>query len=203
MRKILIGILIGIVLNGCSQNTDNSNQTSVNEFDDLFTEILSDSLHIYNSGYSNGNTVEEWSGEIIPENLILAYGLNPESTIALAKISFNKEMTGYFIGNKEQNSIILYIYSIEKSQMTHHFYAAKNIYMDGAYEEITNCWILDLDSNKTVDIVIWQRLTDFELPNEYSDNISNEERYSYINRGNHFEYDIWKTNLMESAKLKK
>ena len=205
LLTILLILTLGIVIIGCSQNIDNKNQNSVNEFDSLFTEILSDSLHVFTSGYKCDNNLEKWSGKIIPENLINSYNLNPEGTIALGKLYFDtkKEMIGYLIGNKEQNRVFLYIYSKEKKQNIINLTVASNTFLEGTYEEIANSWILDLDNNRSLDIAIWKRLTDFEFPNEYAGNISKDERFSYLNLGYHFEYNSWKTKIMETVKLEK
>lgn len=203
--KILLIVSLGIIVIGCSQDINRKGQGSVNQFDTLFTEILSDSLHIFMSGYKQNNNLEKWSRKIIPEDLINFYKLNIEAAVALGKLYFDtdKEMIGYLIGNKEQNSIFMYIYSKEKNQMIDYFTVVSNILMKGAYEEVTNSWILDLDGNGSLDIAVWKRLIDFELSNEYVGNISKDERFSYINLGSHFEYSSWKNPTMNSATLEK
>jgi len=201
----IIYLIFGIVGIGCSQNIDYKNQSSVNEFDSLFTEILSDSLHLFASGYKCDNNLKKWSGKIIPENLINSNSLNPEATIALGKLYFDnkKEMIGYLIGNNEKTHVFLYVYSKEKKQNIIDFTVASHTFLEGAYEEVTNSWILDVDNNGILDIAVWKRLTDFELPNEYSQNNSKDERFSYLNLGLHFEYDNWETKKMKTVTLEK
>lgn len=188
---------------GSIQNIDKENESSVNEFDALFTVISSDSLHVFPNGNLQGNNHKEWLGEYIPRNLIRSYNLNPDESIALGKIYFDtkKEMIGYLIGNTSESAVFLYIYSKEKKRSIFNMTIASSASIEGAYEEIINSWITDLDNNGSLDIAVWKRMTDFEFYNEHSANITKDERFSYINLGSHFEYDSWNTGILPNAAL--
>ena len=205
MKLLLLIFISGIIVIGCSSNTENKNQNTVDEFDALFTEISTDSLHVFASGYRYNNNLKEWSRKIIPNNLIKSHNINPESSVALGKLFFDakKEMIGYLIGNNDQNHVFLYIYSREKQKNIFDLTVASNTCLEGSYEEIQNSWIIDLNKDGRLDIVIWKRLTDFEFPNEYSENISKVERFCHINLGHQFEYDTRKTKILTTVVLEK
>ncbi|NJO87505.1 MAG: hypothetical protein HC831_00015 [Chloroflexia bacterium] len=71
----------------------------------------------------------------------------------------------------------------------------------GAYEKWQNAWITDFNNDGNLDIGIYNRLIDFELPTEESENISADEKYILLFKDGKFHRKEWDDNILMRYQL--
>lgn len=90
----------------------------------------------------------------------------------------------------DQHKFVGFIYSTKEQMLRSEFILASYIYLEGAMEETVNSWIIDANENGSLDIITKKWLTDFELPNEYSDNITGGTSTFYQTNQDSLSWDI-------------
>ena len=75
--------------------------------------------------------------------------------------------------------------------------------IEGTMDETQNSWFLDEDGDGDLDIAMMIELNDYELPNEYSDNISGVEGFLYRNNNGTLSAEYISKELYTSLTIKK
>ncbi|MFH0866247.1 MAG: hypothetical protein V1904_08630 [Bacteroidota bacterium] len=202
-----------------SSSVSNKNQAydTLEKFDSLFSfnEIDTDTLHItvmtyvHIAGMKTGCYHPQFAGVVIPSEIAgFIQNQKTNNYTALGKFNFDKEKkyTGYLIGNSDSTGgkeIDLFVFSKTENKFIFNCQVASYLYLKGTTEQIMNSWIMDLNNDKCLDIATISKITDFEKPNEFSDNISGEKKWMYYFREGIFEYRIWDENLLNDVKVMK
>lgn len=177
---------------------------SQNELLDLLDHFEKDSLHVTPSNYTNIESYINdgiplsFNGTEIPKITLSPYNIydsHAASTefYALDKVDFGSSLYGMIVGVKTENvsesKIAIWIINTESNSIIEKVNLAYYKKIPGTMEELMNAWILDLDEDGDLDIAVMISLTDYELPNEFSDNISGVEGYGYYIQEGKVSYD--------------
>ncbi len=172
--------------------------------DSIFPNLTSGTVHIALKNFQKKDDQNQlnWIGPKIPSALKKDLNLKSDATHALGKISLdrNGKIKGYLVGC-EKNKIELYIYTTNSSNHMIQLQVASYDYLETAYEETKNAWIVDLNKDGTMDIAIWKNLRDFEFPNELSDNISGDTRFTYLFKDNKYTYSYWLEEYLPDVRI--
>lgn len=152
----------------------------------------------------------QFAGVLIPDEKIPGYVRNTKTVnyTALGKFYFDEEKkyTGYLVGNSDSiggKEIDLFVFSRTMNDFIFKCRVASYLYLKGATEQIVNSWITDLNNDKYLDIATISKITDFENPKEFSDNISGEKKYIYYFKDGNFEYSSWNEGVLKDVKVSK
>ena len=181
--KILKFHIVGILI---SLNIFSYSQESINEFSKLFDPITFDTLHLYPSNYysvnlqGNANTINI-EGEKIPHQMVQQLKLDSicgsNDLKAINRFNFGPQgLIGFVIGIQEDSpydcSVGIMVYSMMTKSVLFYLTAASYKHMEFTMESTKNTWIYDSNQDGYLDIIYMIDLIDYELPNEYADNIS-------------------------------
>lgn len=180
---VLLSLLLLSTLVVCSQDKGKTHFNS----DSIFRDISTDSLHISLSTFGklkDSETVNKtisWKGQLISDSLRQKMNLGPNISYALGKIILDneKKVIGYIVGCDDLK-VKMYVYSLESKKCTFNVELASYAYLETAYEKIRNSWIIDLNGDGNLDIATWEKLRDFEFPDELSDNISSDKKFIHF-----------------------
>jgi hypothetical protein len=157
-----------------------------------------DTLHVYPSKYieSLKNKTIEYKGTIICNDAIIPHGIDTlfPSKGYTAILKFYADSTtkfvGYIFGTSQidpyDSKLVLVVIDTKLNKRIAYFDLASYKYLDGTMEETMNSWILDENKDGNIEIAQLRELTDYELPNEYSDNISGVTSSMYRYENNEF-----------------
>lgn len=99
--------------------------------------------------------------------------------------------------------IYLYVYSKNQKKIIFNLELAKYVKLEYTCEIIHNSLIIDLNKDNCLDIASYEWTQDYELPNEFADNITGYEKFFYIFKKNNYEYQYWDDNVLKQIELKK
>ena len=163
-----------------------SAKAKIPAFDSLFVELKTDSLHVCSS--------QPWQDG---DSLILA----GKTFSALVKIALDKTQNYWaYLLRDDNREIFVFVYSKKKEDFILNVKLASYVYLEGTMEQKRNAWIMDLNNDGIKDIAICENLLDFELPNEYADNISGTEQFCFLLKNGVFEYHKWQPEFSVSLK---
>lgn len=111
-----------------------------------------------------------------------------------------KKYTAYLLYSKKLRCIY-FICSDEKGNITFNKVIASYKKVDGAYKEWQNAWIADFNNDRNLDIGIFRRLIDRELPTKEAGNISADEKYLLILKKGKFHRQPWNENILTRYQL--
>jgi len=147
-----------------------------------------DTLHVYPSKYIETaktkknnkiafkGTIISNSSAIIPHGIDTIFPSRGYTAILKFAVDSAKNVMGYVFGTSQidpyNSKIALVVVNTELNKRVAYFDLATYNYIEGTMEETMNSWILDENKDGNIDIAQLRDLTDYELPNEYSDNIS-------------------------------
>ncbi|MCB9235842.1 MAG: hypothetical protein H6581_29610 [Bacteroidia bacterium] len=196
---------------GYGQSAVKMDQDFMQQWDGQFTEIEAAGLHIHIGKFYDLKNRPEITPSSIPSQLLSQTGSEFDKGQGFAVNSFwldaKKQFKGYLIAGFDpaQNfRIILKVIHKNGKQVPGVLEVAAYGYLESAYERILNSMLTDLNDDGYLDIVVVDQLTDFELPNEYADNISNTKRFIYLfdPGSGTFQYELWPADLKLEMKLK-
>ncbi|MCB9223324.1 MAG: hypothetical protein R2780_09510 [Crocinitomicaceae bacterium] len=184
-----------------------------------FSIVETDSLHIYPSKYLLDTPITKngksglFTGKEIHAISIKHLGIDtlyPNNRYwANEQIYLNSNKTiiaaTIVIGRKDPKDSILLIviYNIKTEERLLVIEGASHQKIEGAMKQTVNSWIMDLDNDGDLDIAIMKDLVDYELPNEYSDNISGVEGFGYYLKDDKMEFDYLSQENYSTFQIKK
>ncbi len=211
----IFGIILSLNFSTFTQNSQN-----FSNFSRQFEYIEFDTLQIYPSAFytinnKGGSQLITISGEQISQEVIVDLKLDSiigsTNLKAINKFNFdsNGNMIGFIIGMQDNHpydcSIGLLVYSMINQETLFYISAASYIHMELTMESTKNTWIYDSNEDGFKDIIYRIDLIDYELPDEYSENISGTTtgELRFNPETNDFDSYYLGSNAMKVLRLKK
>lgn len=160
---------------------------SFSKFDQSFSPLTFDTLHIYPTKYLEfippvGPRFFQMGKSLLTTEEVKNFGLDSlthaELISPIGSFLMRPESTykAYILGVTRKElydcSVDIVIFDISTEMAIFHFRLASYKSIEGTMEELTNSWIYDIDKDDDFDLAYIIDIKDYELPNEYSDNIS-------------------------------
>ena len=184
MKLILTFALIATLIQTISQDLADKSK---------FPLIQVDTLHVYSQMIYKNEKIN------LPDGLIKVNKQSyPVSSFFIDKLKTHK---AYLLFLSNYNCIYLLILNIQNGNTIYSDKIASYVFFESAYEEWKNAWIADFNKDGNLDIGIYKRLIDFELPTNSSDNISIDEKYLLIFKNGKFHQTKWDINILEKFQL--
>ncbi len=180
------------------------------EFKALFKDLTTDTLKIDCDSFLDVDPLSisdqeiKWKGRKILSSDFRKIGLfrqNPPA-YALGHINMNDKVCGFIYGSTISQAIYITVYSEQKERIIFNREIAHYDYMETTYESTMKSWFLDIDSDGDKDIATWESMIDFELPNDYSNNISGDTRFIHFLDQDSLIYDYWDSEKLKSLRFK-
>lgn len=175
--KAIVSLFVCFAMNAAAQ---------FDSGDDL-KEKNFDTLHVYpgkylrksgaphvNSGLYNG--IEISTGLVDEYGLLNLYPADRYTVPEKFVVDTSSNTTAYIltceVNGEFTNSFVVLAVFNENDELIFHYKISWYTALEDAFEETVNTWFFDRDEDGDLDIVLLNELIDYELPNEYADNIS-------------------------------
>ncbi len=160
-----------------------------------FPLIIVDTLHVYPNMNHTNITVN------IPGRLIKTEINKPVYPVTSFFIDEQKIYKAYLLYLSDYNCIYLVVLDQKKGGLVYSNEIANHDFLESAYEKWQNAWVADFNNDGNLDIGIYNRLIDFELPTKESPNISADEKYLLIFKNGKLHRKRWNDNILNKFQL--
>jgi hypothetical protein len=188
MKLILTFCFLLFIMTAKSQTFD-----KITESKFLFIEV--DTLHVHPNLSHKGEIIKTNNSQINKEIKEL---FSPSFFFYVDK---NKLYKAYLLVSDERKTVKLIIEQIKTKTVVFNETIASYSFLEGAYEKFQNAWIADFNNDGNLDIGIYNRLIDYELLTEESENISADEKYLHLFKDGKFHRKEWNDNILMSYQL--
>lgn len=178
-----------------------------------------DSLHLYPSLLFDLPKNEKQNGKIhegyvfIPEEMKAQYGLDTifftgQNSYLVSAFYFDKKKNsiGLVIANEDHEikGYTAYTVNVLRSTGKIEGIYAGAVYWDmfGTMQQTLNSLIMDIDGDGDLDISVLNHITDYELPDEFSSNITGTNGYTMVFEGDSLTYDYITQNVWDNLRLR-
>lgn len=183
-------------------------QSSYEQFKAKFRLLEGDTIRLstidfYDSIYSEmGENYVHWNGIEISSTDWRNIGLSSNRrTCALVKLQISTSIWAFCSAFYTEEAIQMTVYDESRSTIIYQREIAHNILMETTYHSILKSWLMDVNGDGDKDLVSWKELTDFELPNEFSDNSSAVEKGIYLFENGSFNYEYWDAEKLSKLRF--
>ena len=182
---------------------------SYEEIKELFPEWVGDTLKVDVDDYLAPNRRNEhhqflyqWNGAYLSAGDFRNLGPFEKDGYALGRVQLKDDCCGFLYALTDHKEIRILIYSESRQKMLLDMELAHYDYVETTYKSEMKSWLLDIDGDGDTDIANWESLTDYELPNEYSDNISGDTRYMHMLENDSLVYYYWDYEKLEGLRFR-
>jgi len=170
-------------------------------FDKHFPEISFDTLHVHIDLKHQHTKIE------IPDKLIKKDAETEHYPAVSFFIDKKRRFKAYLLlsGRKKSSSkseVHLIVIKVQNGELIYSNKIAGYEKFEGTYEKWQNAWIADFNKDGSLDIGVYEKLIDFELPTEESENISGDEKYLLIFKNGLFQHRKWNYNILKHYRIK-
>lgn len=169
-------------------------------FDKHFPEVIFDTLHVHINLKTQNETIKipcYFSKETVNEEYypLLSFYLDRKKKFKAYLILSGNELT-------LRKRVYLILLNLDRSKVINFHKIADYEHLEGAFKKWQNAWIADFNNDGYLDIGMYEKLIDFELPTEEAENISNDKAYLLIFKNNQFQHRKWNYDILKHYQMK-
>ena len=175
-----------------------------------------DTLHIYPTKYLSNSGIPSanggmYNGVVIQEDILKVYDLEKlyhgDRYTVPEKFIISENVIGYVLTCENHadllSSYVVLIVLDEEGKLVYHQMMAWYSAIEGTMEETGNTWIFDNDGDGDLDLATMEDLVDYELPNEFANNVSGVKGYVHQFTEGEYVYEYITKELYQSLTIKK